>query len=191
MAPDTGGEAAAAAHVSNTATPPAAAPATIAIGPRFASGGRVRGHWPLVALLALLLAVQSLLADRARLAADPHWRPLVERLCTALRCDLPSWREPAAFSMLERKVRAAQETPGTLRVDATFRNDARWPQAWPALQLALADADGRVIGSGVYAPEHYLGVPPDTLLAPGQSAQVTFLVQEPAPGTVAFSFRFR
>ena len=64
-------------------------------------------------------------------------------------------------------------------------------EPWPALQLALSDADGRVLGSAVFTPEQYLGAAPATRLAPGQSAQASFLVREPAPGTVAFSFEFR
>ena len=56
---------------------------------------------------------------------------------------------------------------------------------------ALSDADGRVLGSAVFTPEQYLGAAPATRLAPGQSAQASFLVREPAPGTVAFSFEFR
>jgi hypothetical protein len=149
-----------------------------------------RWRWPLIVLLGLLLGLQILLADRAQLAADPRWRPLLETLCGALRCDLPPWDEPGAFTMLDRKVRPATQ-PGALRVDATFRNDARWPQPWPALQLALSDADGRVLGSRVFQPVEYLGAAPTTLLSPDQSAQITFVVREPAPGTVAFSFEFR
>ena len=173
--------------------PAPAAATTASTGPAFAAptaAGRGRWRWPLIALLALLLGLQILLADRARLAADPGWRPVVENLCGALGCTLPSWHEPTAFLMLDRQIRPA-DTPGALRVDATFRNDARWAQDWPALQLALSDADGRVLGSAAFTPEQYLGAAPATRLAPGQSAQASFLVREPAPGTVAFSFEFR
>ena len=173
--------------------PAPAAATTASTGPAFAAptaAGRGRWRWPLIALLALLLGLQILLADRARLAADPAWRPVVENLCGALGCTLPAWHEPTAFLMLDRQIRPA-DTPGALRVDATFRNDARWAQDWPALQLALSDADGRVLGSAVFTPEQYLGAAPATRLAPGQSAQASFLVREPAPGTVAFSFEFR
>ena len=173
--------------------PAPAAATTASTGPAFAAptaAGRGRWRWALIALLALLLGLQILLADRARLAADPGWRPVVERLCAVLGCTLPSWHEPTAFLMLDRQIRPA-DTPGALRVDATFRNDARWAQDWPALQLALSDADGRVLGSAVFTPEQYLGAAPATRLAPGQSAQASFLVREPAPGTVAFSFEFR
>ena len=173
--------------------PAPAAATTASTGPAFAAptaAGRGRWRWALIALLALLLGLQVLLADRSRLAADPGWRPVVERLCAVLGCTLPSWHEPTAFLMLDRQIRPA-DTPGALRVDATFRNDARWAQDWPALQLALSDADGRVLGSAVFTPEQYLGAAPATRLAPGQSAQASFLVREPAPGTVAFSFEFR
>lgn len=156
-----------------------------------ATAGRwSHARWPLIGLLFALLVLQVLLADRARLAADARWRPVVERMCGVLQCSLPPWDEPAAFTMLDRKVQPAAQS-GALRVDATFRNDAHWPQAWPALQLALADADGHVLGSRVFQPADYLGRSPTALLSPGQSAQITFLVQEPAPGTVAFSFEFR
>ena len=173
--------------------PAPAAATTASTGPAFAvptAAGRGRWRWALIALLALLLGLQILLADRARLAADPGWRPVVENLCGALGCTLPAWHEPTAFLMLDRQIRPA-DTPGVLRVDATFRNDARWAQDWPALQLALSDADGRVLGSAAFTPEQYLGAAPATRLAPGQSAQASFLVREPAPGTVAFSFEFR
>lgn len=167
---------------------PASPPSTLAVRKRHSLWERLR--WPLIALLALLLALQMLLADRARLATDPDWRPVLESLCGALGCALPPWHEPGAFTMLDRQVRPAAQA-GVLRVDATFRNDARWAQDWPALQLALSDADGRVVGSQVFAPADYLGAAPAPQLSPGQSAQVSFLVQEPATGTVAFSFEFR
>ena len=55
----------------------------------------------------------------------------------------------------------------------------------------ICSPDGRVLGSAAFTPEQYLGAAPATRLAPGQSAQASFLVREPAPGTVAFSFEFR
>ncbi|WP_081459295.1 DUF3426 domain-containing protein [Pseudoxanthomonas suwonensis] len=178
------------ATAASVPTPASPAPAPTVRAP-LAATAALRRHWqwPLLAALALLLGLQVLLADRARLAADPQWRPLVLQACALLRCSLPAWHEPSAFTMVERSVRPGQAA-GTLRVDATFRNDARWAQAWPTLQLSLSDADGRTTGSGVFTPAQYLGEPPEGLLAPGQSAQVTFVVQEPAPGTVAFAFRF-
>nr|WP_241093084.1 DUF3426 domain-containing protein [Xanthomonas bonasiae] len=179
---------------------PSAAAAATAAAPSFMQPSAPRrpvlraAPWQWIALvgLGLLLALQILVADRQRLGADARWRPWVAGVCQALRCSLPPWREPSAFTMLSREVRPLPGRAGTLQIQATFRNDARWAQAWPLLQLSLADADGRTIGSRVLRPEEYLGRtrPDAATLAPGQSAQVAFQVREPAAGTAAFSFDF-
>ncbi|MCX2918855.1 DUF3426 domain-containing protein [Stenotrophomonas rhizophila] len=151
-----------------------------------------RWQWGMVAGLAALLLVQIAVADRARLAADAGTRPWIAGLCSVLRCALPAWREPTAFSMLSRDVRPVAGVAGALQVQASIRNDARWAQAWPSLRLSLSDADGRVIGTNVFAPADYLdrATDPAATLEPGQSAQIAFRVREPAASTVAFTFEF-
>jgi hypothetical protein len=151
-------------------------------------------RWMVVAigLLSVLLVLQLLLADRANLARDARWRPAMSALCGALRCTLPAWREPAAFTLLDRDVRPRPGMPGVLRVTATFRNDARWPQPWPALLLTLSDLDGRAVGARVFTPREYLGAAPtQATLASGQSAMLSMDVLEPGPRIVAFTFDFR
>ncbi|GAB2497283.1 hypothetical protein GCM10027084_08080 [Pseudoxanthomonas sangjuensis] len=156
---------------------------------------RVRTHpwqWAALMALGLLLGVQILLADRERFAADANWRPVLGAACETLGCKLPPWREPQAFAMLSRDVRPVPDAPGTLLVQATFRNDARWPQPWPALQLTLSDADGRVVGARVFTAKEYLDKSvTQTELSPGQSAQVSFRLREPKTPAVAFTFDFR
>ncbi|MEA5123658.1 DUF3426 domain-containing protein [Xanthomonas floridensis] len=158
--------------------------------PRLRASGR---QWALLVGLVGVLALQIVIADRAHLAGDARWRPVVSAACAVLRCSLPAWREPAALTLLNREVRPMPGMPGVLQIQASFRNDARWAQAWPWLQLSLSDADGRVIGTRVLGPQEYLGQAPaeqDTL-APGQAVQVAFRVREPAASTAAFSFDFR
>jgi hypothetical protein len=145
-----------------------------------------------VAVLGLGLVLQVLVADRARLAADPAWRPFVSSLCGALGCALPPWRQPEAFTMLSRDVRAMPGVAGALRVQATFRNDARWSQPWPVLLLALSDADGKVVGARALSADDYLDPSINqSELAPGQSAQIVLQLREPDAAVVAFSFDFR
>lgn len=156
---------------------------------------RRRAPWhgaAIIASLALLLVVQVLLADRARFAADARWRPLLAGACAVLRCEVPAWREPAAFTLVQRDVRPASSRPGVLHVAAGFRNDARWAQAWPMLLLTLSDADGRAVGFRAFTPTEYLGKTPEqSTLASGASATVALDVVEPGPGVVAFTFDFR
>lgn len=160
-----------------------------------AQAPKPRLHWggPVaIAALSLALALQLLLAQRAELAADAHWRPLVAGVCRALGCSVPPWHEPAALTMLNRNVLPVPERAGVLRVTAGFRNDARWSQPWPVLVLSLEDVDGRRVGHRAFAPQEYRrGYRPGELIAPGQSAAVQFEVIEPAPRVVAFTFDFR
>jgi hypothetical protein len=141
-------------------------------------------------VLFVVLVVQSLLADRAQLAADAHWRPVVVMACHVLQCTVPPWHEPEAFTLLDRNVRAAR--PGVLHVTANFRNDARWAQPWPSMLLTLSDADGRIAGERLFTPVEYLGrEPTQNGLASGQRASVSMDVVEPARDVVAFTFDFR
>ncbi|MFN7136091.1 MAG: DUF3426 domain-containing protein [Thermomonas sp.] len=164
--------------------------------PGFLAGGRPapvrrRGEWLALALLAVALLAQLGWLQRAQLAASPRLRPLLEAGCGLLHCPLPAWREPGAFSMLSRDVIAPPDRPGVLRVQASFRNDARWAQPWPVLALTLADANGRTLGSRRFLPRDYLGPEPHpALLQPGQAGQIAFDLVEPAPDVVAFDFRF-
>ena len=163
---------------------------------RNADGSTRPAHerWLIVAVIALavLLVLQLLLADRARLAANAQWRPMLATLCGALRCELPPWREPAAFTLLQRDVRQHPTLPGVLRVSATFRNDARWAQPWPRLQLTLSDVNGRPAGERRFEAQEYLGgAPGQAELASGESATVAMDILEPAPQIVAYDFRFR
>ena len=148
--------------------------------------------WAIAAGLALLAGLQIVLADRAQLAADARWRPAIASMCATLNCAIPPWREPAAFAMLGREVRQHPYMPGALRVDAAFRNNARWAQPWPDLVLTLSDVDGRALGTRTFAPKEYLG---DKVtqkeIGSGQSAAIRMEIMEPAPGVVAFSFDFR
>ena len=170
-----------------------AAPSFIRQTARTATNPRTaKWQWAVLVVLSLLLVLQVLVADRARLAADENWRPIITRLCDALGCDVPAWHQPGAFAMLSRDVRPIIGTPGGLHVQATFRNDAAWTQDWPVLQLSLSDADGRVVGTRAFTPAEYLGKSATQAgLAPGQSASIALQLHEPNPGVVAFSFDFR
>ena len=192
---DPSAAAAATAAPTAAAATPAMQPATRSL-PSFAHRrGRLGAsgfHWKTgaaIAALALLLVLQLLLADRARLSAQARWRPLLSNVCSVLGCALPPWREPAAFTVLAREVRPHPSTPGALRVTATFRNDARWPQPWPQVQLTLSDVNGNPVAARDFSARDYLDAgPAQAELGSGQSASIAFDIVEPESRSVAFDF---
>lgn len=165
--------------------------------PSFASrrGARHPAHrgqrWPwAVALpaLALLLALQLVLAQRVELAQDARWRPVVSATCSVLGCEVPPWRAPAQLEMTSRDVSPDPARPGVLRVSTTLRNDAPWAQPLPTVMLSLSDVDGRVVGARAVPPAEY-APQPAALIPPGDSVDIRFEVREPSPRVVSFDFR--
>jgi hypothetical protein len=157
--------------------------------------GAPRGRglaWLAAIALALLLVLQVLLADRARLAADARWRPTLELLCGALGCALPPWHAPGDFTITARDMRPHPSVSGALMISASFRNDGAFAQAWPRVELTLSDLDGRDIATRAFAPRDYLGRPADDeRLQPGQDASITLEVLDPGRSALAFRFDFR
>lgn len=166
--------------------------------PRFLHGRRStplrpRRAWmapSAVVALALTLALQLLLSQRAELAATARWRPWVATACRAFACTVPDWREPASLVMTGRNVRPDPVRPGVLQVTAAIRNDARWPQPLPIVVLNLSDADGRVLAARATVPQDYAPTPA-ALIAPGDTIDVAFRVREPASRVDAFDFALR
>lgn len=149
------------------------------------------GWWAITLCLAAALMLQLVLADRARLAGDAAWRPRLLAVCGVLGCSLPAWHEPDAFRVTNREVRPHPTAPGVLLVTTSFRNDARWPQAWPLMEVALHDLDGQALGLRRFEPSEYLGSPPaSAMIAPGQSAIATLEILDPGKRAVAFNFDF-
>ena len=148
-------------------------------------------HWLLLPLLVAALALQIAVADRARWAADPAWRPHIEQLCALLRCSVPAWHEPTAFHITSREIRPHPSAAGVLLVTASFRNDAAFAQGWPRLQLSLSDLNGQSLGLRRFSPREYLGsAPAARQIGPGQSASITLEILDPGKRAVAFSFDF-
>ena len=147
--------------------------------------------WGLALLLAATLVVQVLLADRARLAGDAAWRPRLEALCAVFGCALPPWREPTALRVTSREMRPHPSVPGALLVTASFSNEARFPQAWPQLELSLTDLEGQALGLRRFTPTEYLGsAPRSERIAPGQSAIVTLEIADPGMRALAYRIDF-
>ena len=147
--------------------------------------------WVVAALLAALLVLQILIADRARLATDPAWRPRLEALCAVAHCTLPPWREPTALRVTSREVRPHPSVPGALLITASFSNEAKFAQAWPQLELSLTDFDGQSLGLRRFTPEEYLGsAPRSERIEPGQSAIVTLEIADPGMRALAFGIEF-
>lgn len=147
-----------------------------------------RWLWLAIIVLTLMLLIQVMIGGRTALANDAATRPLVIATCRVFACSVPSWSDPSALQIVDHRIHAAPDRPGVLVVEASFRNDARWPQAWPLLQLTLSDINGVPVAQGRFAAAQYLTGTHASEIGSGQTATVQLNVTDPAQKAVSFDF---
>lgn len=133
----------------------------------------------LVLLLAALLLLQYALHERDKLAAlHPELRPLLQRLCQPLRCQVGPPRvidaimiDSSSFSRLRADA---------YRLSFTVRNQAPMQVAMPSIELTLTDTQDQPVIRRVLAPRE-VGAGP--AIAPSSEAAGTVAVAVTGTGT--------
>lgn len=96
-----------------------------------------------IILLLALLAIQYVYAMRNDLARTPEFRPVLEQLCAVVknfaRCEIPLRRALTQIEMQGRNIRPHPRFENALLVSVTLLNKASFRQAYPAIELTLAD----------------------------------------------------
>ena len=114
--------------------------------------------WVVNVLLLLLLIGQITYTHRTELTIiAPGFRPYLERYCALIACNVPY---PQDIKQLGIETSDLQKNlvrqPEVTTLSAVIRNHAPFPQAWPALELSLLDADDQLIASRIFTAQDYL-----------------------------------
>ena len=143
-------------------------------------------------LLCALLIGQYAWAERYQLARNPQVRPLLDRFCGLLGCDLPLRRDPGQLVVLEREVRDHPEVAGALLVRAAFANQAPFTQTWPVFEVSFSDISGTPLAVRRFRPREYLppGYDPRAGMQAGQQMQVLLEILDPGGNAVSFQLEF-
>lgn len=117
------------------------------------------GLWGLASLLLVLVLIgQITFANRTKLTMiKPEIRPHLEHYCALIGCQVPYPRDIRQLGIESsdmQKNPARQPEVTTMR--AVISNHASFPQALPALQLLLLDAQGQVVASRIFTAAEYL-----------------------------------
>jgi predicted Zn finger-like uncharacterized protein len=120
--------------------------------------------WLLGSLLLLIaLAAQGAYLYRGEISVlVPEAKPLLERLCVQLGCDVPLPRRAELLSIETSDLQADGSHPSVMVLTATLRNRAAFVQAYPALELSLTTAQGETIARRVLMPRDYVAPPART-----------------------------
>jgi predicted Zn finger-like uncharacterized protein len=134
-------------------------------------------------LLLLALLLQGAYRYRGEISVLlPESKPLLERLCVELGCDVPLPRRAELLSIESSDLQAETSQPNVMVLTATLRNRAAFVQAFPALELALTSAQGETVARRVLMPKEYLAQPAraDAGFAAGSELQIRVYIEATA-----------
>lgn len=111
-----------------------------------------------VGVLLGTLAVQSAYVFREEITRQwPALRPAYLAVCEHFGCDVPLPRVPARIAIESSELHADPARPATFVLGANIRNRARYPQAYPHLELTLTDTGDRPLVRRVLEPAEWAG----------------------------------
>ncbi|MCX8516674.1 MAG: zinc-ribbon and DUF3426 domain-containing protein [Rhodoferax sp.] len=122
-------------------------------------------------VLALLLAAQTALMQRDRLAAMvPYMRPALVATCEVLTCALAPLRQIGSITIESSSFTRVKD--GVYLLKAILKNEAELDLAAPALELTLTDTQDHALLRWVISADEYSGT--QRLMAAGKEMAVDF-----------------
>lgn len=144
-------------------------------------------------LLILTLAGQYLYFNRDSAARNPQLRPLLDRICNVMGCQLPSQVNLDAIAGTNLVVRSHPHEPNALVIDAIIKNKAGFPQPFPAVLLSFDDLNGNPIARREFQPREYIHDPTIDLqqMPPDTPIHLTLEIVDPGRDAVNYQIQFR
>ena len=117
-------------------------------------------RWPYVLVAIVLGALfvgQLAFRFRSELAIAAPWtRPALESFSTAFGAGIPLPRRVELVSIEASDLQNDAGHGNLLVLNATVRNRAAFPQAYPSLELSLTDTQDNPIARRIFSPDEYL-----------------------------------
>lgn len=112
----------------------------------------------LIALvLGLALLGQIAFFNRTRISAEaPELRPAFEALCASLGCSVPLPTDRQLIRTEWSELSFVPQNDHLIQLNATLKNMANYPQAFPVMELTLKDAEDKVVARKAFRPEDYV-----------------------------------
>lgn len=145
-----------------------------------------------IGFLLLVLGLQWVFFNRAELAADERWRPMLERGCSIVNCTMPLRADLSHIDIISRDVRKHPTIKEVLLVNVAFKNTAEFTQPYPVLEVSFTDQSGEAIAVRRFNPAEYLGKSTDRAagMSAGSPLEVVLEIVDPGDKVVSFQFAF-
>ena len=146
-------------------------------------------------LLIFTLMLEHIWFNREQFIDLPELAPVFDSLCDSLDCRQISVRQPAEIELVSRNIYSHPDQKQALKVDLSLRNNARFTQPYPVMQIEFADARGFIVAARRFLPKEYLfdadeEPPIYPAIEPGSQVDLTFEILDPGKHAVAYEFTF-
>jgi predicted Zn finger-like uncharacterized protein len=134
-----------------------------------------------VVMITALLGQYVWLTDRDRVLQHPQVRPLLDKFCHHLLCEVPITRNLSQIHMDSQVARPHADIKDVIQFDAKFSNQAQFPQPYPELLLTIEDVNGHPLAQRRFTPEAYLHQQDiDRVMQPGEVVHLQLEVVDQA-----------
>lgn len=131
--------------------------------PKYAPPPKPKKTWPWVLaslLLLFLLATQAIYHFRDHIAANyPPTRPLLERACAYLRCEIRLPQNADLLGIETSELHADPARANIVVLTSVLRNRAPHVQAYPMLELTLTNVQDEMVARRTFTPKEYVRQP--------------------------------
>lgn len=148
-------------------------------------------------LLTASLFLEYIWFHRDQYRQIPELQAVMDKLCQQINCSKVSMRDASKIELIARNIYTHPNEKNALMVDVTMKNNARFSQPYPVMNISFSDIRGNAVASRNFYPHEYLpaenkpgGKYQQALLPPDTSASLTLEIQDPGKHAMTYEFNF-
>lgn len=151
------------------------------------------GWWFLgCVFLSLAIAGQWVYNKRTLLMSEPQARPVLQKVCDYMGCQLEPLRNLDKIELLRHSVYSHPNIDKALIISLSMVNNASYAQPFPVLVIHMANVRGEIIARREITPGNYLDASiADDLMSLGAPVTVSLEVHDPGNDALTFELAFR
>lgn len=157
------------------------------------SSGSSTALWILGSLfLTATLIVEYVWFNRNQFNHIPELQAALNQLCQQIECKSIGLRDPKRIELISRNVYSHPNEKGALMINVTMKNNAKFAQPYPVMQVDFSDVRGGIVAARRFLPAEYVKSPSQKLplIAPNTNASITLEIIDPGSQALTYEFNF-
>jgi predicted Zn finger-like uncharacterized protein len=150
-----------------------------------------------ILLLVSSLVLEYIWFNREQFQQFPALLNKIETLCEKIECNTLSQRDPTKIKLISRNVFSHPNEQDVLIINIILKNNAKFEQAYPVIQIDFSDRRGGIIAARRFYPFEYLTDQSQTseskqahLLQPDTETNIKLEIKDPGDDAVTYEFTF-